>query len=82
VRNELACGSATVLELTYEGTHTGPLQLQGRTIPATNRRIAYKGAALFQVSNGKVVSWHQYHDNATVMAQLGFGAGAPATIRS
>jgi predicted ester cyclase len=77
--NVLACGNTLVRELTWEGTHTGPLKTPQGTIPPTNRRITFKGVVLLEASNdGKVVAFREYYDRAAIMAQLGIGAPAPA----
>jgi|SRR5712692_2800071 len=77
--NVLACGNTLVRELTWEGTHAGPMKTPQGTIPATNRRITFKGVVLLEASNdGKVVALREYYDRAAIMAQLGIGAPAPA----
>lgn len=77
--NVLACGNTLVRELTWEGTNAGPMKTPQGTIPATNRRITFKGVVLLEASNdGKVVALREYYDRAAIMAQLGIGAPAPA----
>jgi predicted ester cyclase len=77
--NVLACGNTLVRELTWEGTHAGPMKTPQGTIPPTNRRITFKGVVLLEASNdGKVVALREYYDRAAIMAQLGIGAPAPA----
>jgi predicted ester cyclase len=77
--NVLACGNTLVRELTWEGTHSGPLKTPQGTIPPTNRRFTFKGVVLLEASNdGKVVALREYYDRAAIMAQLGIGAPAPA----
>lgn len=75
----LTSGNTLVRELIWEGTHSGPMQTPQGTIPPTNRRITFKGVVLLEASNdGKVVAVREYYDRAAIMAQLGFGAAAPA----
>ena len=76
--NVLACGNTLVRELTWEGTHTGPLKTPQGTIPPTNRRITFKGVVVLEASDdGEVVAIREYYDRVPVMAQLGIGAPAP-----
>jgi len=77
--NVLACGNTLVRELTWEGTHAGPMKTPQGTIPPTNRPITFKGVVVLEASNdGKVVALREYYDRASIMAQLGIGAPAPA----
>jgi hypothetical protein len=56
--NVLACGNTLVRELTWEGTHAGPMKTPQGTIPPTNRRITFKGVVLLEASNdGTVVAF-------------------------
>src|ERR1700680_566140 len=55
--NVLTCGNTLVRELTWEGTHAGPMTTPQGTIPPTNRRFTFKGVVLLEASNdGKVVA--------------------------
>lgn len=77
--NVLVCGNTLVRELTWEGTHGGPLRTPQGTIPPTNRRVSFKGVILLEASDdGRVLAVREYYDRAVVMAQMGIGAPAPA----
>ena len=77
--NVLVSGNTLVRELTWEGTHGGPLRTPQGTIPPTNRRVRFKGVVLLEASDdGRVLAVREYYDRAVVMAQMGIGAPAPA----
>jgi len=76
--NILVCGNTLVRELTWEGTHSGPMKTPQGTIPPTNRRFTFKGVVLLEASDdGQVVAVREYYDRAAIMAQLGIGAPTP-----
>lgn len=57
-------------EWTWAGTHTGVLEAAGFELPATGKRISMKGLTVFEFSDGKIASFRQFWDNASVMAQF------------
>ena len=60
-----------VLELTWKGTHQGPLQTPKGAIPATGKSIEVRGCAVIQVAGEKARSQRHYFDMATLLQQLG-----------
>ena len=62
-------------ESRFEGTHRGPLVSSQGNIPATGRRVSWQSADIVRVSDGKIVSWHVYHDPIPLLAQLGVAQG-------
>lgn len=66
-----ASGNTVVLEVTWHGTHTGPLQMPGGDIAPTSRKIALRACQVIEVANDKVQVMRQYFDMATLMQQLG-----------
>jgi steroid delta-isomerase-like uncharacterized protein len=72
VENAVESGDQVVLEGTWIGRHTGPMQLpDGRTLPATGREVRAPFATVFRLRNGKLVAHRAYWDLASFMAQLG-----------
>lgn len=67
----LVSGNTVVLELTWRGTHTGPLQMPSGQIAATGKRIELRGCQVVEIAGGKAKSMRQYFDMATLMQQLG-----------
>ena len=66
-----ACGNTVVLELTWKGTHKGPLQTPKGAIPATNKPINIRACAVVEVAGEKVQLQRHYFDMATLLQQLG-----------
>lgn len=66
-----ASGDTVVLEVTWHGTHTGPLQTPGGEIAPTGRKIAIRACQVIEVANDKAQVMRQYFDMATLMQQLG-----------
>jgi steroid delta-isomerase-like uncharacterized protein len=72
VANAVEAGEEVVLEGTWVGKHTGPMQLpDGRTLPATGREVRAPFATAFRVRDGKLLAHRAYWDLASFMAQLG-----------
>ncbi len=64
-------GNTVILELTWRGTHTGPLRTAAGEIPATGRPIELRACQIVDVVDGKTHRVRQYFDMATLMVQLG-----------
>ncbi len=68
---EVASGNSVTLELTWRGTHTGPLQTPSGEIAPTGRKIEIRAVQVVDVADGKAQSIRQYFDMATLFEQLG-----------
>jgi steroid delta-isomerase-like uncharacterized protein len=64
-------GDTVTLELTWRGTHTGPLHMPAGDIAATGRPIELRAVQVIDVADGKAKSIRQYFDTATLMRQIG-----------
>lgn len=65
-------GDWVVTELTFSGTHTGPLAgLGAEPVPPTNRAIRIDVCGVNKVEGGKVTEEHNYYDLLGMMNQLG-----------
>ena len=64
-------GNKVVIELTWKGTHTGPLQLPKGPIAATGKKIEMRACCVLQMEGEKVELERQYFDMATMLQQLG-----------
>jgi steroid delta-isomerase-like uncharacterized protein len=75
--NRVAADDAVASEVTFEGTHNGPLQGPPGTqpIPPTGKKVNGRGAYFFKVRNGKIVEFHSHPDMAGVLMQLGLLGG-------
>ena len=76
--NELSyieSGDSIAVELVAEATHTGPMHTPQGTVPATGKRVRWESCDIIRVKNGKIVSWHVYHDPSSFYAALGLTKG-------
>jgi steroid delta-isomerase-like uncharacterized protein len=72
VTDEFACGDRVALRITWEGTHSGPLELPGGgQIPATNKRVTVYGCQVFRIADGKIAESAHYFDMLGMFEQLG-----------
>ena len=69
----LVSGNTVVLEVTWQGTHTGPLETPKGPIAATGKRIEIRACNVIEVAaeKGKAKLQRQYFDMATMLQQLG-----------
>lgn len=71
VTSAIASGNKAALEVTWKGTHTGPLEAAGGTIPASGRRQETPAAMVFTFEGGKIKESRQYFDSMTLLKQIG-----------
>jgi steroid delta-isomerase-like uncharacterized protein len=71
VHQALATGNTVVLEVTWKGTHTGPLQGPSGTIPATGRQQTTRAGWVLNFAGGKITDSRHYFDMLSFMQQLG-----------
>ncbi len=67
-------GDTVILEVTWRGTQTGPLETPAGEIAATGRPIEIRACQVTEIAHGKVKTMRQYFDMATLLQQLGVGA--------
>ncbi|RLL71564.1 nuclear transport factor 2 family protein [Ochrobactrum soli] len=60
-----------IVELTLNGTHSGPLALPAGTIPATGKEMHAPCCDVFHLKDGKVTSFHCYTAATIILGQLG-----------
>ena len=70
----VASGDTVTLELTWRGTHRGPLQTPEGEIPATGRQIEIRACQIVDVADGKARSIRHYFDMTTLLQQIGAGS--------
>jgi steroid delta-isomerase-like uncharacterized protein len=71
VKGHVESGDTIAVELSVAGTHTGPMQTPQGTVPATGKKIVWESCDVVRVRDGKIISWHVYHDSLPFMTQLG-----------
>ena len=67
----MASGNKAALEVTWKGTHTGPLVTAEGTIPASGKRQETPAAFVFTFEGGKVKESRHYFDSMTLLKQIG-----------
>jgi len=70
-QNAFVSGNTVVLEVTWRGTHKGPLQTPGGRFAATGKTIEVPACLITEIGDGKAKSMRHYFDMATLMQQLG-----------
>jgi steroid delta-isomerase-like uncharacterized protein len=70
-QRELLSGGTVVLELTWRGTHKGPLQTPNGPIAATGNRIDVRACMVVEVVGEKAKGQRHYFDMGTILQQIG-----------
>jgi steroid delta-isomerase-like uncharacterized protein len=71
VTSAVGSGDTAALEVTWKGTHTGPLETAEGTIPASGKRQETPAAIVFTFEGGKIKESRQYFDLMTLLKQIG-----------
>jgi steroid delta-isomerase-like uncharacterized protein len=71
VTNAVASGNTALLEVTWEGTQTGPLDGPGGTIPPSGKRQSTPAAWIFEFEGDRIKESRQYFDMMSFMQQIG-----------
>jgi steroid delta-isomerase-like uncharacterized protein len=75
VQNVATAGDTALVELVWEGTHTGPLETPTGTVPASGKSQRTPGVFSIDVKNGVIATSRNYFDMLTFLQQIG---AAPA----
>ena len=70
-QRELPSGNTVVLEVTWRGTHSGPLQTPNGPIAATGNRIEVRACMAIEVAGDKAKAQRHYFDMGTLLQQIG-----------
>lgn len=68
---ELASGNTVVLQVTWRGTHQGPLQTPEGAIAPTGKRIDIRACMVVDVADDKAKAHCHYFDMGTLLQQIG-----------
>jgi steroid delta-isomerase-like uncharacterized protein len=71
VTNSFASGNTVALEITWEGTQTGPLEGPTGTIPASGKRQVTPSAQILIFEGDKIKENHHYFDMVSLLRQIG-----------
>ena len=64
-------GNQVALEVTWKGTHSGPLDTAEGTIPASGKRQETPAAIFFTFEGNKIKESRHYFDSLTLLKQIG-----------
>jgi steroid delta-isomerase-like uncharacterized protein len=71
VTSSVASGDTAVLEVTWKGTHTGPLTTAAGTIPASGKSQETPAAIFYVFEGAKIKASRHYFDAMTLLKQIG-----------
>ena len=71
VTSSVASGDTAVLEVTWKGTHTGPLTTAAGTIPASGKSQETPAALFYVFEGAKIKASRHYFDAMTLLKQIG-----------
>src|SRR5206468_2478389 len=74
VTSAVASGNKAALEVTWKGTHTGPLETAEGTIPASGKRQETPAGYFFTFEGDKIKESRHYFDSMTLLKQIGAAA--------
>src|SRR5204862_573686 len=71
VESAVADNGTVTLEITWEGTQTGPLHTPTGDIPPSSKHVVVKAAEVFRMEGDRIREAHHYFDMMGMLAQLG-----------
>lgn len=71
VTSAMASGNKAALEVTWKGTHSGPLVTAEGSIPASGKRQETPAAFFFTFEGDKIKESRHYFDSMTLLKQIG-----------
>ena len=71
VTSAVSSANKVALEVTWKGTHSGPLVTAEGTIPATGKRQETPAALFYTVEGNKIKESRHYFDSMTLLKQIG-----------
>jgi steroid delta-isomerase-like uncharacterized protein len=74
VTSAVASGNKAALEVTWKGTHRGPLETSEGTIPASGKRQETPAAFFLTFEGDKIKESRHYFDSMTLLKQIGAAA--------
>ena len=64
-------GNSVIIEVTWNGTQTGPMMTENGEVPPTGKGMSMRAAMVNEMEGGKVALTRQYFDLNTMLSQLG-----------
>ena len=78
IEGSLEGDGMVALEITWEGTQSGPLHMPDGDIPPSNRRVVVKACEVFTLEGDKIKESHHYFDMMGMLQQMGVEQAAAA----
>jgi steroid delta-isomerase-like uncharacterized protein len=71
IHSTCTSGNTVIFEVTWTGTHKGPLQTPKGAIPATGKKIDVRACIVHEIAGDKVKEERHYFDLMTLLSQIG-----------
>jgi steroid delta-isomerase-like uncharacterized protein len=71
ITNTFASGDTATVEVTWDGTQTGPLVGPAGTIPPSGKRQKTRATLVLTFDDGKIKEAHHYFDMLSLLQQIG-----------
>jgi steroid delta-isomerase-like uncharacterized protein len=71
VERAVESDGTVTLEITWEGTQTGPLEMPTGELPPSSRHAVVKAVEVFDVEGDKIRESHHYFDMMGLLSQIG-----------
>ncbi len=71
ITSSFASGDTAIVELTWDGTQTGPLVGPAGTIPPSGKRQKTRATLVLTIDDGKIKEAHHYFDMLSLLQQIG-----------
>jgi steroid delta-isomerase-like uncharacterized protein len=71
VEHTVESGDTVAVEGRFTGTHTGPLATDDGDVDPTGAAVDLRFADVSRVRDGKIVAYHTYYDQLSLLTQLG-----------
>jgi steroid delta-isomerase-like uncharacterized protein len=66
-----ASGDTVTVEITWEGTQSGPMEGPAGELPPSNRRATVRAVQILEFADGRIKENRHYFDSMGMFAQLG-----------
>jgi steroid delta-isomerase-like uncharacterized protein len=71
IRRFVVSGDTVAQDILWEGTHTGPLQAPGATLPPSGQRVSVDASMWTRFEAGKIKEIQHHVDALTLLQQIG-----------
>ncbi len=71
ITNAFSSGDTATVEVTWDGTQTGPLVGPAGTIPPSGKRQTTRATLVLTLDDGKIKEAHHYFDMLSLLQQIG-----------